>query len=146
MRTRMNEMKRKRKQGYLAVFPLAPTGLDGLWVTLADRKWPLRSAIFLNSRELTDLWPFQAQASKRRFPGRKQWKKEKERPKANYKREERFYDGHKSIRSFDYKEKKTFFFSFFLDASSHLYKKVCPSVCPSVRPSVRMSVRPSISI
>ena len=25
----------------------------------------------------------------------------------------------------------------FLDASSHLYKRVCPSVCPSVRPSVR---------
>ena len=28
----------------------------------------------------------------------------------------------------------------FLDASSHLYK----SVCPSVRPSVRRSVRPSV--
>ena len=36
----------------------------------------------------------------------------------------------------------------FLDASSHLYKRVCPSVCPSVRPShlpsVRLSVRPSV--
>ncbi len=30
--------------------------------------------------------------------------------------------------------------SFFLDASSHLYKRVCPSVGPSVRPSVRMYV------
>merc|ERR1711951_309795 len=29
----------------------------------------------------------------------------------------------------------------FLDASSHLYKRVCPSVGPSVRPSVRRSVR-----
>ena len=29
----------------------------------------------------------------------------------------------------------------FLDAFSHLYKRVCPSVGPSVRPSVRRSVR-----
>ena len=28
----------------------------------------------------------------------------------------------------------------FLDASSHLYKRVCPSVCPSVCPYVRPSV------
>ena len=28
----------------------------------------------------------------------------------------------------------------FLDASSHLYKRVCPSICMSVRMSVRMSV------
>ena len=28
----------------------------------------------------------------------------------------------------------------FLDASTHLYKMVCPSVGPSVRPSVRPSV------
>ena len=28
----------------------------------------------------------------------------------------------------------------FLDASSHLYKRVCPSVCPSVGPSVRPCV------
>ena len=34
----------------------------------------------------------------------------------------------------------------FLDASSHLYKRVCPSVCPSVRMSVRPYVRPSITI
>ena len=36
----------------------------------------------------------------------------------------------------------------FFDASSHLYKRVCPSVRPSVnpsvRPSVRLSVRPSV--
>ena len=32
----------------------------------------------------------------------------------------------------------------FLDASSHLYKRVCPSVRPSVGPSVRRSVRPSV--
>ena len=32
--------------------------------------------------------------------------------------------------------------SHFLDASSHLYKRVCPSVGPSVRPSVRRSVTP----
>ena len=32
----------------------------------------------------------------------------------------------------------------FLDASSHLYKPVCPSVRPSVCPSVRMSVRMSV--
>ena len=32
----------------------------------------------------------------------------------------------------------------FLDASSHLYKRVCPSVCRSVRPSVRPSVRRSV--
>merc|ERR1712002_1198712 len=32
----------------------------------------------------------------------------------------------------------------FLDASSHLYKRVCPSVCPYVRPSVRPSVRMSV--
>ena len=30
----------------------------------------------------------------------------------------------------------------FLDAPSHLYKRVCPSVRPWVRPSVRTSVRP----
>ena len=29
----------------------------------------------------------------------------------------------------------------FLDASTHLYKRVCPSVCPSVGPSVRWSDR-----
>ena len=34
--------------------------------------------------------------------------------------------------------------SLFLDASSHLYKRVCPSVRRSVRPSVRRSVRPSV--
>ena len=42
------------------------------------------------------------------------------------------------------------YFVQFLDASSHLYKRVCPSVrrsvgpsvCPSVRPSVRRSVTP----
>ena len=33
--------------------------------------------------------------------------------------------------------------SFFLDAPSHLYKRLCPSVGPSVRPSVGPSVRPS---
>ena len=33
-----------------------------------------------------------------------------------------------------------FCFSFFLDAPSHLYKRVCPSVGPSVRPSVGPSV------
>ena len=32
----------------------------------------------------------------------------------------------------------------FLDASSHLYKRVCPSVGPSVRPSVRRSVGPYV--
>ena len=32
----------------------------------------------------------------------------------------------------------------FLDAFSHLYKRVCPSVGPSDGPSVRPSVRPSI--
>ena len=32
----------------------------------------------------------------------------------------------------------------FLDAFSHLYKRVCPSVRRSVRPSVRRSVRPSV--
>ena len=39
------------------------------------------------------------------------------------------------------------FILYFLDAPSHLHKRVCSSVCPSVRPSVdpsvRMSVRPS---
>merc|ERR1711911_410636 len=35
-----------------------------------------------------------------------------------------------------------FFFFFFLDASSHLYNRLCPSVRPSVGPSVRRSVRP----
>ena len=29
----------------------------------------------------------------------------------------------------------------FLDASSHLYKRVCPSVGPSVRPSVTLSLK-----
>ena len=33
----------------------------------------------------------------------------------------------------------------FLDASSHLYKRVCPSVRPSVGPSVRRSVRRSVT-
>ena len=53
-------------------------------------------------------------------------------------------------------------FPLFLDASSHLYKRVCPSVRPSVRPlvgrpvglsvhplvrwSVRPSVRPSVGL
>ena len=32
----------------------------------------------------------------------------------------------------------------FLDAPSHLYKRVCPSVRPSVRRSVRRSVRPAL--
>merc|ERR1712228_199687 len=32
----------------------------------------------------------------------------------------------------------------FLDASSHLYKRVCPSIRPSVGPPVRPSVRPSV--
>ena len=32
----------------------------------------------------------------------------------------------------------------FLDASSHLYKRVCPSVRWSVRPSVRPLVRPLV--
>ena len=35
-------------------------------------------------------------------------------------------------------------FCLFLDASSHLYKRVCPSVGPSVRPSVRPSVGRSV--
>ena len=34
--------------------------------------------------------------------------------------------------------------SLFLDAFSHLYKRVCPSVGRSVRPSVGRSVRPSV--
>ena len=34
----------------------------------------------------------------------------------------------------------------FLDASSHLYNRVCPSVGPSVRRSVRPSVRPSVGL
>ena len=32
----------------------------------------------------------------------------------------------------------------FLDASTHLYKRLCLSVRPSVRPSVRRSVGPSV--
>jgi len=36
-------------------------------------------------------------------------------------------------------------FEFFLDAFSHLYKRVCPSVRPSVRPSVGPSVRRSVT-
>ena len=39
---------------------------------------------------------------------------------------------------------KTWCVEFFLDASSHLYKRVCPSVGPSVRPSVGPSVRRSV--
>ena len=35
--------------------------------------------------------------------------------------------------------------STFLDASLHLYKRVCPSVGRSVRPSVRRSVGPSVT-
>ena len=34
----------------------------------------------------------------------------------------------------------------FLDASSHLYKRVCPSVGRSIGPSVRPSVRPSVGL
>jgi len=34
--------------------------------------------------------------------------------------------------------------AYFLDASSHLYMRSCPSVGPSVRPSVGRSVRPSL--
>ena len=34
-----------------------------------------------------------------------------------------------------------YFYTPFLDAFSHLYKRVCPSVRPSVRPSVGRSVR-----
>ena len=37
-------------------------------------------------------------------------------------------------------------FLFFLDASSHLYKRVCPSVRRSVGPSVRWSVGHAFSI
>ena len=40
------------------------------------------------------------------------------------------------------RRKDLFFFLFFLDAFSHLYKRVCLSVGPSVGPSVRRSVRP----
>ena len=36
------------------------------------------------------------------------------------------------------------YFNYFLDASSHLFKRVCPSVHPSVHPSIRPSVRPSV--
>ena len=36
-------------------------------------------------------------------------------------------------------------FLFFLDAFSHLYKRVCPSVRPSVGPSVCRSVRRSVT-
>ena len=32
----------------------------------------------------------------------------------------------------------------FLDASTHLYMRVCPSVRPSVRPSVGRSIRPLV--
>ena len=35
------------------------------------------------------------------------------------------------------------FFLVFLDATTHLYKRSCPSVRPSVGPSVRPSVRMS---
>ena len=35
-------------------------------------------------------------------------------------------------------------FSMFLDASTHLYMRVCPSVRRSVGRSVRRSVRPSV--
>ena len=38
------------------------------------------------------------------------------------------------------------FLSLFLDASSHLYMRVCPSVRPSVCPYVRPSVCPSVNI
>ena len=38
------------------------------------------------------------------------------------------------------------FHHFFLDASSHLYKRVCPSIGPSIGPSVRPSVCPSTRI
>ena len=34
----------------------------------------------------------------------------------------------------------------FLDASSHLYKRACPSIGPSVGPSVRRSVGPSVGM
>ena len=37
------------------------------------------------------------------------------------------------------------FCGLFLDAFSHLYKRVCPSVGPSVRPSVHPSVGPSVT-
>ena len=36
--------------------------------------------------------------------------------------------------------------SYFLDASSHLYMRVCPSIGPSVRPLVRPSVRPRVTL
>ena len=34
----------------------------------------------------------------------------------------------------------------FLDRSTHLYKRVCPSVCPSVGPSVSPSVGPYVML
>ena len=45
-------------------------------------------------------------------------------------------------------EKKNTFscLTWFLDASSHLYKRVCPSVRRSVCRSVRRSVRPSVGL
>ena len=42
------------------------------------------------------------------------------------------------------KEPELFFASQFLDASTHLYKRLCLSVRPSVRRSVRRSVRPLV--
>ena len=38
-----------------------------------------------------------------------------------------------------------FFSPYFLDASTHLYMRVCPSVRPSVRPSVHPSFRRSVT-
>ena len=37
-----------------------------------------------------------------------------------------------------------FLYDLFLDAPSHLYKRLCPSVRPSVSPSIGPSVRPSV--
>ena len=45
----------------------------------------------------------------------------------------------------EYKEIALASFHYFLDASSDLHKRVCPSVRPSVLPSVHPSVRPSVT-
>ena len=62
-----------------------------------------------------------------------------------------FQECHKSISSMNQKLDQIFFLDFlpFLDASTHLYKRVCPSVGPLVHqwvgPSVHQSVGPSVS-
>ena len=88
-----------------------------------DKTWT-----FMDSKWFTQCWT-RNKAGRERRGGRREWKNEKV-VKKKRKMENSIVD--RSV--------------WFLDASSHLYKRVCPSVRRSVHRSVRRSVGPSVTL